>query len=41
LNAYTGIPGTSVGLVSANEGLTVEAKDNIITLNMVWGSFDA
>lgn len=41
LNTYTGVKGTSVGIVSANEGLTVEAKDNVITLNMVWGSFDS
>ena len=41
LNAYTGVPGTSVGIVSANEGLTVKTEDNVITLNMVWGSFDS
>ena len=41
LNTYTGVPGTSVGLASANDGLTIEAKDNVITFNMVWGSFDA
>ena len=41
LNTYTGVLGSSVGLKSANDGLTIESKDNVITFNMVWGSFDS
>ena len=41
LKTYTGADGTSIGFASANEGLTIEASGNVITFNMVWGSFDS
>ena len=39
LQNHAGTSVAQVGLVSANEGLTLDASDNVITLNMVWGEF--
>lgn len=39
LENHAGTSVAQVGLVSANESLTLEASDNVITFNMVWGEF--
>jgi hypothetical protein len=39
LKSHAGVVGTSVAMASANEGLTIDVVDDVITFNMVWGSF--
>jgi hypothetical protein len=40
LKSHAGVVGTSVAMASANEGLTIDVVDDVITFNMVWGSFN-
>ena len=39
LQNHAGTSVAQVGLQSANDSLTLEASNNVITLNMVWGEF--
>lgn len=39
LQNHAGVSVAQVGLQSANDSLTLEASNNVITLNMVWGEF--